>query len=85
MGRRDLLLVTAFSPSEVQELRVGGNWSRKRAEARRSAAHWLAPHDLLSLLLYNPGPPAPPAGTTYSGLGPPASIINAEHAPQTCL
>jgi hypothetical protein len=42
----------------------------------RDAAHWLAPHGLLSLLSYRTQEHQPRDGPTHSGRGPLPSITN---------
>jgi hypothetical protein len=50
------------------------------------AAYWLAPHGLLNLLSYNPGP-QPRDGTTHNGLDPPPHQLLVKKMPHrfVCL
>ncbi|EGW08526.1 hypothetical protein I79_016318 [Cricetulus griseus] len=50
-----------------------------------SAAYWLAPHDLLSLLSYRTQDHLPRDGSTHNGLCPTPSTFNGENALQLDL
>lgn len=50
-----------------------------------SAAFWLVPYGLFSLLSSTTQNHLPRGDTTHSDLAPPTSIINQENDPHTCL
>lgn len=67
-GRRGLICLTHPSHSgSLREVRAEPQAGQRQGPWRK-AAHWLAPHTLLGLLLYNRGLPA------HSRLGPLTSI-----------
>lgn len=79
-GRKEFIsLMLPFHNSPYWEVRVGthqGTW--------RSAAYWIAPHDLLSLLSESIQDHMSRNGTTLGGLGPLTSIINRETLTKAC-
>ena len=67
-----------------QELKQGRNLeagSNADPRSQKSAAYWLAPSGLLSLLSYRTQDHQPRDGTTHNELGSPPSITNLEKAP----
>lgn len=84
---RGLLHLTVHSPSlrtSRQELKAGSWKQGLKHRPQRNSAHWLALHDLLSLLLCITQDSLPRGGTTHSEWGPPTSINNQENAPHLC-
>ena len=74
--------ILAYSYSLSQRgIRVGTQGRNLRHELKhRSAAHWLAPLGLLSLLSYTIQDHSPRGGISHSGLGPLTLIITQENA-----
>lgn len=68
---------TSMSQFITEEVRVGTHAGQEAGgRSWRSAAYWLGPYGLLSLLLYRTQDQQPRSGTTYSGLGLLPSISN---------